>query len=183
MTSGASVGASLASGTTWDRFFSERSAIKLVYAESEANTLTEKEFQSLVLKYYPRGLELAPLFVPNTILEGVNQVGGYPELLNVFSLSVRATIRNFLEIDIYRFFFHEGDIITIQITVNSWLRREAGVNLLDQLLALYIIEEDNAYSRRRIDLNLRTSEGSAPMILDFVAPETSSYSAGLISSN
>lgn len=180
MTSGASVGASLADGTTSDRFFSERAAIKLLYAESEANTLTEKEFQSLVLEHYPQGLELAPLFVPNTILEGINEVGGYPELLNVFSLSVRSTTTNFREIDIYRFFFHEGDIVTIEICLNSHLLRDAGIIILDQLLAFFIIEKDNAYSQRRIELNSEPSEGLSPLILDFVVPETSSYALHVV---
>ena len=180
MTSGASVGATLADGTTSDGFFSERSAIKLLYAESEANTLTEKEFQSLILEYYQQGLELAPLFVPNTILEGINEVSGYPELLNVFSLSVRATTTHFQERDIYRFFFHEGDIVTIEVCLNSHLLGDAGVDVLDQLLALYIIEKDNAYSQRRIELNYEPSEGTSPLILDFVVPETSGYAVHVV---
>jgi hypothetical protein len=157
-------------GVVVDNFFSERSAIKLVYAESDSNVLTAQQFRSLTTFYYPLGLELPALKVPNTILDGENErsESKYGELLDVSSLSIAGTRTNSDELDLYRFFLSAGDIVTIEFIQNTFFRP-----FFDSVLYLYREEED--YTMVLETFNDDPFEAAWSLILDYEVPVTATY--------
>lgn len=172
MISGASVGSDFADEVT-DRFFSERSAIKLIFAETDANVMTEGQFRSLILSDYPFGLEVPPLKVPNTILEGINEngEGKYDDLLDVYAMSILGSFRRYWEVDTYRLFLFAGDIMTFETIFSDIINP----NPSDTLITLYYEDPLNDFSLTEIVYNDDPFESYEGMILDYPVPFTGTY--------
>jgi len=102
MASGASVGSGLTDSTARDRFFSERSVIKLAAAErgrliSEASVAGKK-------------VTLRKVVAPNTLLEGDNAEGK----LDIREALIRGAISTPNEVDEYRFKAKAGEFISAE---------------------------------------------------------------------
>ena len=104
MASGASVGLSLQGSTITDRFFSERSSIRIAFAE-EGKSVSESRIR--------RGrIVLSRLDVENTIMEGVNAGAD----LQVRALTIDGSIDNVGEVDNFLFNGVAGDMINVELT-------------------------------------------------------------------
>ncbi len=105
MASGASVGLSLRGSTITDRFFSERSAVRIATGENG------KVISEARANRKDRHLNLRELDVPNTIIQGQNATAE----LKVRSLVVDGSIDAFGEVDSYTFNGKGGDFFNAEI--------------------------------------------------------------------
>tara|TARA_B100001939_G_scaffold347825_1_gene370801 strand:- start:569 stop:2182 length:1614 start_codon:yes stop_codon:yes gene_type:complete len=115
MGSGFSAGLSLADSVVTDRFFSERSAIKLAFNENgQVVAETDGDHSSIGSAQM---VDLAKLDVPNTIVEGRNA----NNRLNVNAISIEGSLSQIGEWDWYAFHGEEGDIFNLEVIslVNS----------------------------------------------------------------
>jgi hypothetical protein len=134
------------------------------------NVLTAQQFRSLTTLYYPLGLELPALKVPNTILDGENErsESKYGKLLDVSSLSIAGTRTNSGELDLYRFFLYAGDIVTIEFIKNTFFGP-----FFDPVLYLY--REDEDYTLVLETFNDDPFKAAWSLILDYEVPVTATY--------
>ncbi|WP_417318199.1 hypothetical protein [Emcibacter sp.] len=128
MGSGASAGLTLADSVVTDRFFSERSAIKLAFNEQgrvvEEIDGVHNDFASA------QEIKLEKLVVPNTIVEGDNAEAR----LNVSAISIEGTIDEINQLDFYAFEGEEGDIFNLElISIVDWNNDD----FFDPILALF----------------------------------------------
>ena len=106
MASGASVGLSLTGSTITDRFFSERSAIRIAFTE-EGRSISEDR----VRRNGRDKINLKELDVDNTIVEGINADAD----LKVKALTVDGEISTIGEIDSYTFQGKAGRMINVEL--------------------------------------------------------------------
>ena len=165
MASGASVGLPLAGSANQDRFFSERSALKLLLAE-EALVFDEGELLTSPRADAKR-LFLRPTFVPNTILEGEN-AGGDRILMR--TAWVQGTLDGPGDTDEYSFRARGKTFINAEL-----------ISFSDEFIANPVIATLNLYkvkSRNRRELvstNLQTFEPFDPLLLDIEVPGPGEY--------
>ena len=109
MGSGASAGLTLADSVVTDRFFSERSAIKLAFNEQgrvvEEIDGVHNDFATA------QEVKLEKLDVPNTIVVGDNA----DARINVSAISIEGSISEVNQIDFYAFEGEEGDIFNLEV--------------------------------------------------------------------
>jgi len=120
MASGASVGLPLTGSTITDRFFSERSAVRLAFNERGR----VKDEQS-VRRWGSDFVPLLPLRTPNTIEMGDNMNAR----LQVRSVTVEGSIDEVGEVDRYTFFGRAGDMINVELisVIGEQLSFEEGI--------------------------------------------------------
>ncbi|MEL7488668.1 MAG: hypothetical protein AAGJ87_15795, partial [Pseudomonadota bacterium] len=121
MASGASVGLSLEGSTITDRFFSERSAVRIAVAE-EGKVKTEEQIFS---KRRPGRIKLKELDVPNTIVEGQNAAAD----IEVDALVVEGNIDVVGEVDSYTFRGRAGEFFNAELVsvIGEQLTFEEGI--------------------------------------------------------
>lgn len=160
MASGASAGLSLAGSAASDRFFSERSAIKLISIE-RGNIVSEARARG------NNGIvELRRLRTPNTILEGENA----DRRLDVRSTIVEGRIDVREEVDSYGFRGIAGRFLNIEMVSFS------DINVADPVigaLKLYFRESDGTLTP--VAENIQTFEPFDPLLFDVELPFTGTY--------
>lgn len=147
-----------------DRFFSERSSIKLTLAEGCGNFMTEKEAKQYgsVLK----GMEIPEFYVQNPIEEGENKGGRY---LRIDTINIAGHFDYHDEVDGYRLYLKEDRIFTAEvISFSSTLKYRVMTTL-----TLFKVSKNG--HRRVVANNDFPFESFDPMILDFKVPETGTY--------
>lgn len=109
MASGESLGLPVSSNALSDRYFSERSAIKLLLGTQSSKT-RRRVYTEEQAKFRGgrsnKGILLQHLTVPNTILQG--QFAGTKRLATSTFLIADARIETPDEVDSYRFYFEKG---------------------------------------------------------------------------
>ncbi len=160
MASGASAGLPLASPPFVDRFFSERSAVKL--AINARTRIIEED----VIAVTNGKLDLKKVVAANPVLAGENSGGA----LDVHAAIVNGSISALDEADAYEVTGREGDVFNAEIISSS------DDNIADFVLArlsLQLRQSDGNFVE--VAANQRTFEGLEPLIFDYALPETGTY--------
>ena len=169
MASGASVGLPIQNSTAVDRFFSERSAIKLrinergfFFTESFLNGNPDGDGDRVRL------IPMRPTNIPNTIVEGENSGSRF---IRASQAVVEGRISEEGEIDVFKFKGTAGEFLNLeQISFTNG-------TLLDSLffteLRVFKIEDDG--SRTLAVSNFLPAESIDPLIVDWQIPETATY--------
>lgn len=163
MASGASVGLGLTGSTITDRFFSERSAVRLAVNEQGG-----VEDEDGIRRRRDR-ITLRNILTPNTIIEGQNEEAR----LQVRGAVVDGTIGALGETDSYEFFGREGDFFNAELVsvVGRSLSFEDGI--LGQL-RLFQMNDDG--TETLIAANFQSFESVFDAeIFDAVLPATGRY--------
>jgi|GEM_PF-2662261 len=164
MASGASVGLSLSGSTITDRFFSERSAVRLAVAE-EGRVKSEARIR----RNGDDRIRLKELDVPNTILEGQNATAE----LKVDALVVQGNIDLLGEADSYTFRGKKGEFFNAELISVVGEQLSFADGILGQVRLFQI--HDNG-SETLIASNLQSFETVFDAeIFDAVLPETGMY--------
>jgi hypothetical protein len=167
MASGASVGLSLEGSVITDRFFSERSAVKLSMARNASRVLEEDFFETTFWgKKIAKVLPLLPFYVPNTLVEGENA----GKRLDADGLVIAGDISETGEVDEYKFFARKGKFVNIEMVSFSDTRFE---NPVIGAMRLSKLNWDG--TRTEIASNIQTFEPFDPLIFDQELPETGIY--------
>jgi len=185
MASGASVGLTLAGSTISDRFLSERSAIKIAFAEegslfSEAGIVFEDDDDGDDgdedevdgddddddVEDGIQEVELKELDVPNTIIEGVNATTE----LNVVARVVQGNISVSGEVDSYRFEGKAGEFMNVEMVSFSDNRF---LNPVIGAVTLSLLEDDGSLTE--IASNIQTFEPFDPLVFDAPLPQDGTY--------
>ncbi|MCA0894635.1 zinc metalloprotease [Microbulbifer agarilyticus] len=159
MASGASVGLGLSGSTSSDRFFSERSVIKLVAGErsrlvSETSVTGEN-----------KKVHLRRVVAPNTILEGDNADGR----LDIREALIRGEISQSGEVDAYRFNAKAGDVVSAEF--NGF-----DVPVGDPVIgAITLFLENTDGSSSLVAQNFQNFEGFDALLIDAELPENGTY--------
>lgn len=164
MASGASVGLPLNGSVLTNRFFSERSAIKLTLADKDNRLREEDTYDKRGLRDKP--VRLLPLRVPNTLIEGQNA----GKRLNADGIVVLGEISETGEVDEYFFYGRAGKFINIEMVSFS---DERFLNPVIGAMKLSKVNWDG--SRTEIASNIQTFEPFDPLIFDQELPETAVY--------
>ena len=162
MASGASVGLSLQGSTITDRFFSERSAVRLA-AVDKGKSRTEEELRE---RSYVR---LFPLSTPNTIEMGDN-MNAYFE---VRSVTVEGRLDVEGEVDRYTIWGRAGEMINVELisVIGEQLSFEEGI--LGQV-RVYQVNPDG--SEELIGINQQSFESLFDAeIFDVILPRNGKY--------
>ncbi|MCR9077821.1 MAG: zinc-dependent metalloprotease [Hyphomonadaceae bacterium] len=160
MASGASAGLALNSPPFVDRFFSERSAVKL--AINARTRAIEEDFIAVT----NGKLDLNKVVAANPLLAGANSGGK----LDVRAGLVNGTIAQLDEADHYEIDGRAGDVFNAEIISSS------DSNIADFVLArlsLQLRQADGSFVE--VAANQRTFEGLEPLIFDYTLPETGTY--------
>lgn len=158
MASGASAGLALNSPPFVDRFFSERSAVKLAINE-RTREIDESSIRN-------GKLDLKKVVGVNPLEDGVNADGQ----LDIRAAIVLGNISELDEVDSYEIKGVEGEIFNAEIISNS------DRNFADPIIAkltLSLKQKDG--SLVEVAANQRTFEGLEPLIFDFTLPATGNY--------
>ncbi|WP_416877696.1 hypothetical protein [Litorimonas sp.] len=160
MASGASAGLALNSPPFVDRFFSERSAVKLAI-----NERTRKIDESVTQRNGGK-LTLNKVKGANPLLDGVNAGGK----LDIRAALVSGSITELEEADSYFISGDAGDIFNSEIISFS----DANVgDFVVTKLTLKLKQSDGSYAE--VASNQRTFEGFEPLVFDFTLPEDGEY--------
>lgn len=163
MASGASVGLSFTGSTITDRFFGERSAVKLAMARSAKRVFEENMFDR---RGRPATLPLLPIRVPNTLIEGENA----GKRLRAKALIYAGRIDESGEVDEYRFFGRKGKFVNAELVSFSDDR------FLDPIIgAMRLVRINWDGSRTVIAENFQTFEPFDPLIFDQPLPSFGIY--------
>ncbi len=157
MASGASVGLSLQGSTIADRFFSERSALKLAFNDKLNKIQTEQKAKGK-LKF--KGQD-----IPNTLLSGVNAGAELEAKLAV----VEGRLDAEGEVDAYRFKGKAGQVFNAEIISFS------DVAFAEPIIGLLVLSLEQDGGLVEIARNRLTFEGIEPMIFDITLPEKGDY--------
>ncbi|MFC7050689.1 hypothetical protein [Emcibacter nanhaiensis] len=131
MGSGYSAGLSFADSVVTDRFFSERSAIKLTFNE-QGQVVDETDGDHSWFDT-AQEVKLEKLVVPNTLVEGDNANKRWL----VDAISIEGSISEIEQLDFYAFEGEEGDIFNLEvISLVNWNNDD----FFDSIL--YIFDED-----------------------------------------
>lgn len=164
MASGASVGLPLNGSVVTNRFFSERSAIKLTLADKDNRLREEDTYDKRGLRDKP--VRLLPLRVPNTLIEGENA----GKRLNADGIVVLGEITETGEVDEYHFYGRAGKFINIEMVSFSDARFTNPV-----IGAMRLMKVNWDGSRTEVASNIQTFEPFDPLIFDQELPETGVY--------
>ena len=156
MASGASVGSGLTDSTARNRFFSERSVIKL--AAAERGRLVDEHAVSGGNKK----VKLHKVVAPNTVLEGDNSGGS----LDIREALIRGEITVANELDRYRFTAKAGEVLSAEF---NGFDVPVGERVIGAL-RLFKVEQDG--SETLIAQNFQNFEGFDAFLID-AALETS----------
>ncbi|MEL6323038.1 MAG: hypothetical protein AAFQ84_02275 [Pseudomonadota bacterium] len=162
MASGASVGLSLEGSTITDRFFSERSAVRLAVNE-QTSPVEENDLGD------DARVILRKIRTPNTIIEGVNA----DARLRTFGAVVNGAIDELDEVDSFFFFGRKGDFFNAELVsvIGRDLSFEEGI--IGQL-NLFQINRDG--SETLVASNFQSFEAVFDAeIFDAVLPGTGTY--------
>lgn len=163
MASGASVGLTLTGSTITNRFFSERSSVKLSLARTGTRVLEENFLDG---RHRPKTLWLKPFYAPNTLVEGENA----DKPLDAEGLVISGAISETGEVDEYRFFGQKGKFVNIEMISYS---DELFENPVIGAIKLSKLNWDG--SKTEIATNIQTFEPFDPLIFDQELPETGVY--------
>ena len=168
MASGASVGLTLTGSTITDRFFAERSAVKLSIARNAERVLEEDFFEkSFWGKKRTRIMPLLPFYVPNTLVEGDNAGS---RRLDADGLVIAGAIGEVGEVDEYMFFAKKGKFVNIEMVSFS---DDRFVNPVIGAMKLSKVNWDG--TRTEVASNIQTFEPFDPLIFDQELPESGVY--------
>lgn len=164
MASGETVALPMAAAFAADRFFSERSATKLLATrriplQSEA-LLPVTEDGSLALR-------VGRLFVPNTVLNPRAAGSGF---LDVVGSVVSPAAVSPTSSDVFQFSGRAGQVISAEVS-SAANPRAADPVVTD--LGLFLVRPDGA--RELVAFNLQNFEGFDPLLLDVTLPEDGVY--------
>ena len=168
MASGASVGLPLQASTTVDRFFSERSAIKMLLG-SKGNGLTYDELTAKqlggVIGSEQPGMKLKQFTVPNTIVEGRFE----GKNLATSVVVIKGNIETDADRDSYRFRFDQGQFITAEVI--------SFANTIDDpvITGLTISKEESDGTLTDLVTSYQEFEAYDPLLFDFQVPESGNY--------
>lgn len=152
MASGASVGSGLSDSANRDRFFSERSAIKLKAAE-KAKLVMENDNMS---SGWDR-VDLKPVKVPNTLIEGANA----GKNLGVRGTIVQGAISSTDEVDFYRFRARGGN--TLSAEFNGFDAPATDDSVIGALRLFYVNKDG---SLTLVAQNFQNFEGFDAFLID-----------------
>ena len=165
MASGASVGTGLTDSTSVNRFFSERSSVKLA-ANTAPNTLTEADIDANggVFVFVPQQ------GIVNTIISGINAGNGFTSDAVVIQGNIEGSRKNG-EVDTFRFNgVAAGQIITAEIQAFT------DSNNSNPTISKIGIQRVNANgSRTLIAESFLTFEGPDGNLFDLVLPTAGDY--------
>jgi len=159
MASGASVGTGFRDSTLSDRFFSERSAIKLT-ANQRGRLLDESAVSGKNKK-----VQLRKLLAPNTILEGENSEGK----LDVREAWIQGSISVTGEVDSYRFKGAAGDFVSAEFNGFDVPVGDPVIGAIE----LYLDNGDG--SKTLVAQNYQNFEGFDAFLIDAELPESGNY--------
>ncbi len=177
MASGASVGLTLTGSTITDRFFSERSAVKISVAE-RGKLITEQQLANSDDDDDEddddedddddgsQRVQLKKLSVPNTIIDGVNQ----DAKLKVTARVVQGDISQTGEMDTYRFKGKAGEFMNVEMVSFS---DDRFVNPVIGAITLSLEEKDGSLTP--VASNIQTFEPFDPLIFDAPLPANGDY--------
>ncbi len=159
MASGASVGLPLTGSTIEDRFFAERSAVKMaVNADIEDRVRKESKVRGK--------LKLAGLDTPNPLEAGVN--AGLELKTKASLIAGRLDVID--EVDSYKFKGKAGQVFNAEVISFS------DVDFAEPIIGLLVLSQKmNDGSLVELTRNRLTFEGIEPMIIDFELPEKGDY--------
>ncbi|MBB4657591.1 hypothetical protein [Parvularcula dongshanensis] len=165
MASGASVGLPLAGSANQNRFFSERSALKLLLAEDariadEAALADDKRAGA-------KRLDLKRTMVPNTIVEGKNAGGKYVAMDTAW---VQGSLDGIGDSDEFVFTAKRSMFINAELISFSDTFIE---NPVIAYLNLYKVERNG--SRTLVSQNAQTFEPYDPLLVDIEVPSYGQY--------
>lgn len=161
MASGASAGLDLTDSTTVDRFFSERSAVKLAL-NGRTREISEASVEG-------GRLNLFNAVSPNPVLSGQNAAGG----LDIRAALVRGSISEVGETDRYVISGEQGRVFNAEIISLSDDSEFTAADMIRAKLDLFAIADDGSESL--VASNVLTFEGEEPLIFDFELPATGDY--------
>lgn len=161
MASGASAGLALNSPPFVDRFFSERSAVKLAINE-RTRTITEDAAMVNGGK-----LTLNKVVGPNPLEEGVNSGGK----LDIRAALIEGSMATVDDIDAYSLRARAGDIFNAEMITTS--DRTTADPVVFSKLSLQQVQSDG--SLVEVASNQLTFEGRNPLIFDFTIPADGDY--------
>lgn len=159
MATGTSLGQPLAARAVTNPFFSERSAIKLTFADGIGEILSEEEAKASVI-------DLPELEIQNTILEGENE-GVDPLIAN--AVVITGNIEEPTDVDSYRLNLEEGTFLTAEIISTS---STYVANMTFSQLAIF---RDDGGTLVQIFNNSQVFEPFDPMMIDVPITETGTY--------
>ena len=147
-----------------DRFFSERSSVKLSFAEGCGHFLTEKE-----AKQYGTvidGMEIPEFFVQNPVMEGENSGGRY---LRIDAVNIAGSIDHVNEVDHYRLYLKKDRVFSAEVISYA--------STLDDrvMTTLTLLKVSNDGRREVVAANDFGLESFDPHIIDVLVPETGTY--------
>ncbi len=147
-----------------DRFFSERSSVKLTFAEGCGHFMTEKEAKRYGAVM--NGMEIPEFYVENPLEEGENSGGRY---LRIDSVNIAGTIDDVDEVDQYRLYLKKDRVFTAEVISYA-------SSLDDRVMTtLTLFKVTNDGERQVVAANDFGVESFDPQILDFLVPETGPY--------
>lgn len=156
--------------TAQDRFFSERSAIKLLLG-TKGNGLSYNEAEAKKLGgsigATKPGMKLKQLTVPNTIIEG--QFAG-KNLATSVAVIEAASIETDQEVDQYRFRFEKGQFINAEVI--SFVSNQPLEDLVITGLSIY---HDDGGKLVHLITSYQEFEAYDPLIFDFEIAADGNY--------
>ena len=144
-----------------DVVLSERARIVLAHAFGPSNTVSKAEFYSKSLKS-PGGVELEFLDIPLTNSDTTRNLRHYET--HIKSLRIFGSQSSNHDIDVFPFYFEEGDIVTVDARVNIFLANETQ-GYFDPWLFLYHVDPEDG-TRVQVDENDDHSELYDSILLD-----------------
>lgn len=149
---------------TDDRFFSERSSVKLSLAEGCGNFMSEREAKEYGTEI--DGMPIPEFFIQNPIEEGENKGGRY---LRIDTVNIAGSIKDKNEVDRYRLYLKKDRVFSAEVISYS-------STLKDRVMTtLTLLKVSNNGGRQVVAVNDFGFEGFDPHIFDFVIPETGTY--------
>ncbi|WP_144395422.1 matrixin family metalloprotease [Pleionea sediminis] len=157
MASGASVGIGLSDSTARDRFFSERSVIKLA-SNQRGRTLSEETLRG-------KKVQLRKIVAPNTLLEGLNADGK----LDIREASIVGQIEQLNEVDQYAFSAKAGDVISVELNGYDVTVGSPVIGALQ----LFFVGKDG--SKTLVAQNFQNFEGFDAFLIDALIEKSGNY--------
>ncbi len=157
MASGASVGTSLTDSTARDRFFSERSVIKLA-SNQRGRLISEESVRG-------KKVHLRKVVAPNTLLAGDNADGQ----LDIREALISGKIEQLNEVDQYRFRAKAGEVISAEFNGFDVAVGEQVIGAIQ----LFYVESDG--SKTLVAQNFQNFEGFDAFLIDAPLAKSGEY--------
>jgi len=161
MASGASAGLALASPPFVDRFFSERSAVKLAVNERTRSISEDAAFVN------GGKIKLNKVVGGNPLLDGVNSGGK----LDIRAALIDGSVSELDEVDSYQLRLRKGQIFNAELITTS----DNTSTLAVPFSKLSLMQIQNDGSAVEVISNQLTFEGRNPLIFDFTVPASGNY--------